>query len=164
MKPCSLVDSYHKTRHHTPKKSVILKRPSEPRISCIGLTGCVWYMTTGTNDRAQSAVDAETSSNNEFSSRTRLLFLLTAYRLLVNNRTNRRSLVVAAAVGRGHLDNVRLCFRWTTRRESLQLRYRLLEIYNQHSLVGIVTRLWAGPVSNRGSILGRSKILFSCPL
>jgi hypothetical protein len=137
---------------------------SEPRISRIDLTGCVWYMTTGTNDRAQSTVDAETSSNNKFSSRTRLLFLLTAYRLLVNNHKNRHSLVVAAAVGRGHLDKVRLCFRWTTRRGGLQLRHRLPEIYNQHSSVGIVTRLRAGPASNRGSILGRGKILFSCPL
>jgi hypothetical protein len=139
-----------------PPKSVILKRPSESRISRIGLTGCVWYMTTGTNDRAQSTVDAETSSNNKFSSRTRFLFLLTAYRLLVNNHKNRHSLVVAAAVGRGHLDKVRLCFRWT-RREGLQLRQRLLEIYNQHSSVGIVTRLWAGPASSRGWILGRGK-------
>ena len=169
--PCGLVDRYqhffsmisavffetsvpmhYKTWHHTPK-TVIVIRPSESRISRIGLTGCVWCMTTGTNDRAQSAVDAEASSNNKFSSRTRLLFLPTAYLLLVNNQKNRRFLVVAPAVGRDHLGKERLCFRWITRRKGLQLCYTLLEIQNQHSLVGIVARLWAGPASNCGSIL-----------
>jgi len=61
-------------------------------------------MATGTNDRALSTVDAETSSNNKFSSRTRLLFLFTAYRLLFNNHKNRFNLDVAAAVRSGHLE------------------------------------------------------------
>jgi hypothetical protein len=115
------VSTYRTARRHTPQYCNL---DTSVRLSLLR----VWCMTTGTNDRAQSTVDAETSSNNKFSSRTRLLFLLTAYRLLVNNRRNRRFLAVAPAVGRGHLQNEQLWFRWTRRPHGLCLCYTLLQL------------------------------------